>query len=207
MLTFSESEQLIINAQNWWIKAATLHYVDKDFVNNMALTTARSQINEAASLLLKEFGVIGRARSSPCGIEAAINVMLRVPILDINWRTIFTTKYLIAQRKIIRAKGYFRTDPSAWVNIIDTFNDLLLEALFRHDGTIGSYQLGNIGGVLNSTSSFATRYSKIYRAVSDVHNKRLESDLSHTKVRRTGRATRPINFRYIPKACNFLKRE
>ena len=131
--------------------------------------------------------------------------MLKVPIIDLNWRIIFTAEYAMAERKIVRAKGYFKTDPSAWVNIMDTFNDVLLDALFSHDGTIGIYQLGNIGGVLNSaSSSFATQYPKMYKAASDIHEKRLESDLSHTRVRRTGKSTRPITFRYIPWACKLL---
>ncbi|MBT9169618.1 MAG: hypothetical protein DDT19_02980 [Syntrophomonadaceae bacterium] len=234
VLNYAETKQLIAEARNWWIKAATLTYVDKDFIglpsygdllnqliksksidnsilaaylmsiDDIALTTSKSQVNAAASLLLKEFGLIARARSFTCGIEASVNMMLKVPIVDIRWREIFTTKYAHAERKIVRAKAYFKTDPSAWVNIIDTFNDLLLEALFCHDGTIGTYHLGNIGGVLKQSSTFAAKYPKIFKAVNDMHNKRLESDLSHSKVKKTGRPTKPIKFSYIPKACKLL---
>jgi hypothetical protein len=234
-LNYAETKQLVIHGQNWWLKTATLPYVDDSFiglpsyghllnqsirtkqidnsllaayliaVNDIRLTASKVQLNEAASLLLKEFGVVARAKSSTCGIEAAINTMFKIPIIGINWRNIFTTRYAQAEKRIIRTKSYFKTDPSAWVNIIDTFDDLLLDALFDHDGTIGTYQLGNIGGVLNSSaSSFAAKYPKIFKAVKDIHEKRLESDLSHIRVRRTGKVTRPIKFSYIPKACKLL---
>jgi len=163
VLSYAKTKQLVIGSKNWWIKVATLPYVDMDFigkpsyghllnhltkgksvdgsilaaylisVNDVELTATKTELNEAASLLLKEFGVIRRTRSFTCGIEAAVNTMIKVPIIDIKWRIIFSAKYSIAEKKIVRAKSYFKTDPTAWVNIIDTFNDLLLDALFSHD--------------------------------------------------------------------------
>lgn len=233
-LNYVETKHLIVGARNWWIKAATLPYVDKDFigmpsytallnqmiksknvddsilaayliaVEELSLTTATVRINEAAALLLKDFGIVARGGAFICGIETSLNAMLKVPILDVNWRTIFGGRYSVAERKIIRAKGYFKTDPTAWVNIMDTFNDLLLDLLFAHDHTIGNYQLGNMGGVLNSTSAFALKYPAMFKAANDIHSTRLDSDLSHHRNRRTGRTTKPIKYNYLPKACRLL---
>ena len=89
-LSYAETKHLVISARNWWIKVATLPYVDMDFigkpsyghllnhlirsksidgsilaayllsVNDVELTVAKTELSEAASLLLKEFGVIRR---------------------------------------------------------------------------------------------------------------------------------------------------
>jgi len=233
-LTYAETKHLIVGAGNWWIKAATLPFVDKDFigmpsygallnqmvksksvdesmlaayliaVEEIALTAATARINEAAALLLKDFGIITRGGAFICGIETALHAMFKVPLLDVNWRTIFGGRYSNAEKKIIRAKGYFKTDPTAWANIMDTFNDLLIDVLFAHDNTIGSYQSGNMGGVLNSTSAFALRYPAMFKAANDIHSKRADSDLSHPRNRRTGRTTKPIKHSYLPKACKLL---
>ncbi|MEK6576230.1 MAG: reverse transcriptase domain-containing protein [Nitrospirota bacterium] len=234
VLNYQEIERFFSNNPNWWVMAASLSNVKKDFIGNpsygallnqltkhkstdisilaayllasnaLELERPRSSLNKAAELMLKEFRVIARTKAVTCGIETALNSMLKVPISAIDWRTILGGRYTEAERKIIRAKGYFKTDPSAWVNVIDTFNDFLLDALFEHDSAIGNYQWGNIGGVLSPTSAFANKYPKIYKAVNELHSKRLESDLSHTKVKKTGKPTRPIKFSYIPKACKLI---
>lgn len=173
--------------------------------NGLKLNKPRAGLNKTAELILKEFGMIAKTTAVTCGIEGALNTtMLKVPILDMGWRSILGRLYSDAERKIIRAKGYFKTDPSAWVNMMDTFNDLLLDALFAHDHTIGNYQLGNMGGVLRPTSLFACKYPAMFKAVNDIHSRRLDSDLSHPRNKRTGRTTKPINFDYIPKACMLL---
>jgi hypothetical protein len=41
------------------------------------------------------------------------------------------------------------TDISAWVNAMDVFDDLLLNALYTHDSSLGKYTLGQIGSVLH----------------------------------------------------------
>lgn len=234
VLNYQEIERFFSSNPNWWVRASSLSNVNKAFIgnpsyealinqltknkstdnsivaayllasNDLELKKPRSGLNKAAELMLKEFGMIARTRAVTCGIEVALNSMLKVPILDIDWRTILGRRYSEAERKIIRAKGYFKTDPSAWVNVMDTVNDFLLDALFAHDSTIGNYQLGNIGGVLSPTSAFSKKYPRIYKAVNELHSKRLESDLSHTKVKKTGKPTRPIRFSYRPKASKLL---
>jgi hypothetical protein len=47
------------------------------------------------------------------------------------------------------AAAYAKTDITAFVNTIDAFNDLFLHNLAQADTSIGTYQLGNIGGFLN----------------------------------------------------------
>ena len=80
-------------------------------------------------------------------------------------------------------------------SVTDTINDILLDILFSHDGGIGKYQLGKIGSILNVRSKFAQKYPDLFIAVKDIHNKRLESDLSHHKVETTGKPTHYIKYK------------
>lgn len=113
---------------------------------------------------------------------------------SIDWKTILGKRYKELLPKFVRWEGYVQTDPTAWVNITDTINDTLLDILFSHDGTIGKYQHGNIGGVLSPRTKFSQKYPDLYAAVCKIHNKRLESDLSHPKVRSTGKPTKPVRY-------------
>jgi hypothetical protein len=101
--------------------------------------------------------------------------------------------------KAIRLRAYAETDATAWVNLLDTMHDDLLDALFTHErGGLGTCQHGNIGGVLGSpTSSFAVKYPGTYRVFKGVHEKRLESSLSHSVTRQSGRRTRFIEHKYV----------
>ncbi len=53
------------------------------------------------------------------------------------------------EAQIVECKGYFKTSANSWVNGTDVFIDWLLDALFRRDGSLGTYTMGNIGGYLS----------------------------------------------------------
>jgi hypothetical protein len=89
------------------------------------------------------------------------------------------------------------------VNAIDVFNDLWLDALYRHDTTLGAYTLGNIGGVLKSTR-LKTDYPAISKLANQLHEKRLESDLSHAEVKATKTPTKPIKFDWLKIGARIL---
>jgi hypothetical protein len=148
-----------------------------------------------AQFALKAAGVIGRISSAQCYISDAMVEVLGPRVRSIDWRAISGRSYRSVLRKIVRWRGYSESDATAFVNIMDTINDTLLDLLFRHDGTIGNYTLGNLGWVLNPNSRFAKSYPRLFIAVREVHSKRLESDLSHPVNRRTGRVTGIIRFR------------
>ena len=233
-LCYAGTISLFQDNKNWWSRVQLLNRIDMSFIgkpsyeallndlvksNNVDLSVTaayllavnalnigshRRNINPVAEIILKNFGLIRRVRSFECGISYALREMDCNPVCIVPWRNIFGLRYKEAERKIIRAKGYFKTDPTAWVNIIDTFNDMLIDALFSHDTTLGSFPLGNLGSVLHPTSRFASGYPELFKAVSQIHQKRLESDLSHPVERRTGKATKPIKYRYVSKAKKLL---
>lgn len=161
-------------------------------------------INPLAKLILKEMGLVRRADVSVCGIRLAIQEMTKTN-LAVNWRAFFGLSYKRAEAQLVTCKGFFKTNPSSWVNALDVFDDLLLYALYQADPNLGIYNLGNIGGVLSSPR-LRNSYPAVAELANQVHAKRLESDLSHAIVRTTRRFTGPIKFGWLRVGGRLLRR-
>ncbi len=164
------------------------------FSNTRIAKPIRS-IQPQAKILLKELGVIRRANPSVCGIRLAIQEMAGQDIA-VDWRSLFAGNYKQAEAQIVMCKGYFKTNATAWVNATDSFIDWLLVGLFSVDTSLGTYQIGNVGGVANS-ARLRAKHPALLRFLTLVHGKRLESHLSHAVTRSTQRPTRTIPFRWL----------
>lgn len=98
-----------------------------------------------------------------------------------------------------------QTDATALVNSLDVFNDVLVHYLFEHTSTFNRCEIGTIGSVLHPpTSKFATTYPKFYKLCKSVHELRLESDLSHPKIKGTTKTTRRLRFKEIKQLKKIL---
>ena len=161
-------------------------------------------INPQAKLVLKELGLVRRANSSVCGIQIAIRQMTGHEI-PIQWKKFFGKGYKRAEAQITTCKGYYKTDPTAWVNALDVFSDLLLDSLYRKDPSLGKYTLGRIGSSVDSTK-LSAGYPAIARMAKQIHEKRLESELSHARVHKTKKPTGPIKFRWLKTGSRLLAR-
>lgn len=152
-------------------------------------------IHPLAKIILRESGRLKRADSKVCGIQQAIVEMTGLDS-SVNWRKFFGKNYRHAESKIVACKGYFKTNPTAWVSMLDVFDDILVDALFRHDGTIGARNLGNFGGVIGN-KKFMTKFPKTYTFVDAVHTKRGEGELAHPIVKATKAPTSRIPFKWL----------
>jgi hypothetical protein len=150
-------------------------------------------------------GLISQPPSQRCGIEKSITRLLGNSMTGLNWRKIFTSNYDQAMKYAVLCRALAETDVTTWVNAIDAFNDLLLYELFTHDSSIGTYSVGAIGGVLNTTSAFAQSYPMIFRMVQEFHKKRLESMLSHPFTRSSGKPTGYIKYTYLSRGKQILR--
>jgi len=221
----SEVPKQILWKRDWWVRSELLPFLNESAVGKTAyyklanhlmrdrcldvslvaaeLVTTKSitlekptaRINPSAQIVLREAGLIGRIRSKFCPVSEAMVDLLGTAVRPINWKRVLGKQYKPLVRMIVGWRGYGKSDASGWVNVSDTVNDLILEALFFHDTTIGKYTIGKIGSVLTPTSRFATKYPQLFDAVSDIHDARLESALSHAVVKNTGRQTRYIRFK------------
>jgi retron-type reverse transcriptase len=166
---------------------------------------SRKGWKKAASLLMCELGLIKRSTTIHCGISHAFD-KLGANISSANWQKLFGVRFAQAERQAIETVAASAVNITGFVNFLDVFNDLLLEALFKADGTIGSYGLGKIGSVLNApTGKFARKFPKTYALAQDVHDQRYESMASHPLVQRTGKPTKRISYKFLPKAKRLLR--
>jgi hypothetical protein len=94
---------------------------------------------------------------------------------------------------------------TGFVNVLDGFNELLLDALFQKDGTIGAYTLGKIGSVLNAGSAFATKFPATFELAQVVHDARYQSMYSHPLIKRTGKPNRKISYTFLAKAKRLIR--
>lgn len=165
---------------------------------NLPLTKPLPIINSRAAMVLKETGLIAIMPSSSnwCSIDTYFNYWLNNSVLGIDWKTIFGTRYDDAKSFALICRLKAGTDTSAWVNAMDVFNDLLLDVLHKHDNTLGTYIVGNMGGTIYGGARLKAKYPKIFTMTESIHKKRSESPLSHTYSKTTGKVTKPIQHRY-----------
>jgi len=230
-MSWKDTHDYVIQEQDWWPRTELVRHVQighigqpsYEFLINQLLTdpsvdvsivatelivvhslnvvSPTDKINPVAQLTLKELGMIRARRGGLCPISCAMQAMLGLSVKDIDWKKLLGTHYQPTIPNAIRLRAYSETDATAWVNLLDTIHDDLLNSLFAHEaGAIGNYAHGKPGGTLASpTSRFAQKFPKAHKAFSCVHQKRLESSLSHAVVRTTGKRTRFIEHEYIDK--------
>ncbi len=152
-------------------------------------------IHALAKIVLRENGKLRRADTKVCGIQQALMEMTGIDIA-VNWRKFFAKDYRHAESKIVACKGYFKTNPTAWVSMLDVFNDLLVDDLFKRDGSMGARTLGKFGDVIGR-KAFKTKFPKMHAYVEAVHNKRGQGELSHAVVHATRARTGRIPFKWL----------
>src|SRR5262249_46377207 len=81
------------------------------------------------------------------------------------------------------------------------------DALFRDDPAMGTHTLGKIGSILSCTA-LKTNYPAVTTLVTEVHDRRGDSALSHpvkTRARVVVGATGRIKFGYLNRARSLLR--
>lgn len=160
-------------------------------------------LNFAAGIALRHLGVISRLPRGLDGVERSLKSILGRPT-GVNWRTVFGREYKHAERQAVFCRALAETNATAFVNALDVFDDMLLARLYRHDRTLGTYTLGSLGSVLNSPR-LRRHYRGVFRLISEIHDKRYISNLSHARARRTGKPTGRIKFSYIKTAKRLMR--
>ncbi len=159
-------------------------------------------IHPLAKIVLREHGILRRTDATVCGIRQALQEMTGGDC-EINWRKFFGRNYRHAESKIVACKGYFKTNPTAWVSMLDVFNDLLVDDLFKRDGSMGLRTLGRFGDVIGRRT-FKTKFPRTHLFVEQVHKKRGEGELSHAVVHGTKSKTGRIPFKWLKTGCKLM---
>jgi hypothetical protein len=171
----------------------------KGFQASFVPNGTRLDWNRAAELLYIEAGHFEKPISFQCGVTNALNKFLSRKDRP-KWKRLFGSRYLQAERQAIEAIASSSVNTSSFINLLDVFNDFLLEAIYGTDSNLGSYKLGSIGSVLNApTGRLATKYPATFAFCAFIHALRYESIVSHPLVRSTGKPTKKISHKNIPK--------
>ncbi len=165
--------------------------------NNLSVSIRINTINDAAQIILKKAQKIGKTSLTKSSINKRLEEITDFKLPSKNWKKFLDTEHSNCERLAYLLTGYVKTDANSFINELDVFNDFIINALYLYDTTLGNYTLGKIGSCLTPTGRFATKYPKFFALCNIVHELRLESYLSHPKVKRTGKATRQIKFREI----------
>lgn len=160
---------------------------------------------KSAEILLRELGLIQRSTAAHCGINNAF-AKLNATIPASNWKKLFGARYSQAELQAIETVAASGVNITGFVNLLDVFDDLLIDAVYKADPAIGNYTLGGIGSVLHApTGRFAVKYPKTYELAKEVHDRRYESMASHPLIKRTGKPTKRISYKFLPTAKRLLR--
>jgi len=230
-LPWADVVRLLTRGEDWWSRADTLPHVQITHlgrpsyeslvnqlltdastdvglvaaealsVNALGISVSVGKINPVVQLALKAMGYIRVRRGGLCALSMAMGQMLGPGVKMIDWKSLFGNHYKYNIGKAVRLRAYSEGDATAWVNLLDTFHDDLLDSLFAQEaGALGTYVHGNLGGVFSGPNCrFCKKYPLTYRTFGEIHKKRLESILSHSVTRSTGKRTRFIEYEYIDK--------
>ncbi len=224
-LTYSQMQYAIRKAGSWWARSQVVLFLSDDLIGRPSFETLlnhalrdksadvamagafiagqtgtsvsspRRDIHPCANPILKEFGLIHRSGSRPCGVHTSLE-RIAGSAARVNWRSFFGANYGVAERHAVECAAFAETNPTAWVNAMDVFDDWLLTGLYSNDSSLGSYTTGKIGSVMLSTRLQAC-YPKVHEMVKKIHEERYESLLSHARVQRTGKPTRVVTFKFL----------
>lgn len=230
LVKYSDIKLILTEEKDWWVKKSIIKYINLDVIgepsyielnkslladksvdislasvheiikNNCNINPPYSEINYICQKALKFVGIINRSSTRPSLIGELLNFICDKKLSQKDWKKIFEKDHDAAENKITRAYAYVQNDMSAFVNIMDSFNDFLLHRLYLHDINLGSYQLGKIGSVTNNKGTkLEKQYPNLFLLCKEIHNKRLECDLSHPMIKTTKKYTKPIEYKYIYK--------
>jgi hypothetical protein len=165
----------------------------------------RKAWKKSAELLMRELGMIQRSTAAHCGINNAF-AKLDAKIPSSNWKKLFGARYSQAELQAIEAAAASGVNITGFVNLLDVFDDLMIDGVYKADLAIGNYTLGGIGSVLHApTGRLAVNYPKTYALAKEVHDRRYESMASHPLIKRTGKPTKRISYKFLPTAKRLLR--
>ena len=153
----------------------------------------RNNISSPAQEALKQAGIIKRGKYSNSQINKYLE-MITGEKWSFRWKQYLGNEHDNVERFIFAATSYWRTDLTAFVNLWDTIDDRMLSVITATHTELGGYTLGKIGGIQDSRRMPA-HVPLYYKMAMDIHDMRLHSFLSHSKVQATGEYTGPIPYR------------
>lgn len=156
--------------------------------------------NHSVKLLLTALGLRTRRPARRGVLETYFKDQLRIGV-PLPWRKAMGKDWREAERRCIRVQGLVSGDPTSYITMIDTFNEVLLQRFSaKHPTTASAFTKAagknaqpDLGNWLNNPALAAALPIglKWYLAV---HSARVEGDLAHAKTKK-GIPTKALSFK------------
>jgi len=163
-------------------------------------------LNHAVKLLLLAMGLRQRTPSKRRILEVFFQDKIQIHV-RIPWRKALRSEFKQVESRCIRLQQLWVGEPGAKVQMLDTFNELLVQNFSRGNPGLSSAYTAAAGGKPHPDWGAWIRDGNLIRALPkgsswfvEVHDTRVASDLSHAKQRAgksRGRPTRRIEHKEV----------
>lgn len=210
-LSFKKYIKMYTEELNWWERQEVLSILDvtgadahikklikkglSDDSNDVAIIAARrcieakldlkdlsiASINNSAQITLQKAGIIKRKRKKSNQVNSCIGMIVSSSA-SINWKKLMGYHYEALEDAIFLAQTYWSTDITSFVNIWDTIDDTICDALsMKYKSVIGGYTIGKIGSIATN-HKLSSELPQFYKMCAYIHELRLSSPLSHMYI-------------------------
>ena len=163
--------------------------------------------NPAVKLLLAAIGLRARRPTRRGVLDVYFKERIKIAV-PFPWRKAMGNDWREAERRCIRVQELASGDPTGYVTMVDTFNELLLQRMSaRHPTTAtafvkaaGKNAQPDLGNWLHNPI-LAAVLPKGLKWYQSLHKARAEGDLAHAKTKK-GIYTRPLSFRRRDRLMN-----
>lgn len=164
--------------------------------------TPTAKANPSVKLLLKALGIRTKGPKKLGVLERFFTQAQQIGV-KLPWKTALGKDWRHAERRCLRLQQLAVGDPTSWVLMLDTFNEVLVKAFSQaHPTTAAAYTTAippklhhpDWGNWLTNPA-IATALPKGIDWLKEVHETRVKADLAHAKGKKDGVATKPVSFR------------
>ncbi len=197
----SMAEALMTNTTNLLLDSRNKLLKDKCL--DVALTTAELSFRKKIQInkRMKCHQLIGVYMGSyaisvdttkDCKIDRTLRKMfsLKDTFPSVNWTRLLGDEYPHALTCIVSCGSAFTTNPGAWLNEMDTFNEIVTRGLFAVDKTIGGMS-PTYGGIFSGgkNTPFYRKYRTTFSEFKAIHDRRVTSVTSHAYTKDGSKST------------------
>jgi hypothetical protein len=133
----------------------------KLFDLKLKITCRSAHIHPHAQKVLHGLGMLKRPVGHCCPIGSVMARLCGERSIQPNWKAVFGSDYPQAQIIAVRLHADYRNNSSSFAMALNTFMDLVVKAIYRHEPALGVYP-SSAGGALKARR-FKARYPHVSR--------------------------------------------
>jgi hypothetical protein len=157
-------------------------------------------VNGSVKLLLKSVGLRRKGPKKIGILDRFIKERQKIGI-NISWRKALGKDWRDAEIRCIRLQEFQIGDPSSWVLMLDTFNEVLVQNFSRSHPTVSAaFARATRSGKANPDYGAWLNQNDLNTVIPvskmwflEVHNTRVKADLAHAKSSK-GKSTRSVTY-------------